>query len=54
MFKQLGTPDRLKREVAIPEAGDHVIGSYVKSKDIKSVEAACENFLKEVMHMQEQ
>ena len=54
MFKQLGTPDRLKREVAIPEAGDHVIGSYVKSKDIKSVEVACENFLKEVMQMQEQ
>ena len=54
MFMQLGTPDSLKREIAIPNAGNHVIGSYVKSKDIKSVEDACENFLKEVLHMQEQ
>ncbi len=54
MFMQLGTPDSLKRELAIPNAGDHVIGSYVKSADIKSVEDACESFLEEVMRMQEQ
>ena len=38
MFSQLGTPDNLKRQVAIPNAGDHVIGSYVKSKDVETVE----------------
>jgi hypothetical protein len=51
MFAQLGTPDSLKREIALPNAGDHVIGSYVKSKDLESVIAACEKFLTEIMGM---
>ena len=38
MFRQLGTPDSLKREMATSNTGDHVIGSYIKSKDIKTVE----------------
>jgi D-alanyl-D-alanine dipeptidase/esterase/lipase len=44
MNKQLGTPDSLKEAVAIPEAGTHVIGSYIRSKDIFSVERAAEQF----------
>lgn len=52
MFTQLGTAPELKREAAIPEAGDHVIGSYVKSKDTKSVTVACEKFATEVLHLQ--
>lgn len=44
MNEQLGTPDSLKAAVAIPEAGSHVIGSYIRSKDIFSVERAAENF----------
>lgn len=51
MFNQLGTPDSLKRQVAIPNAGDHVIGSYVKSKDIKKVEEECEKFATEILHL---
>ena len=49
MFTQLGTPDSLKRQVAIPNAGDHVIGSYVKSKDLQKVEDECEKFAVEVL-----
>lgn len=51
MFCQLGTPDSLKREKAVPEAGDHVIGSYIKSKDLKTVEDNCEKFAVEVLKL---
>ncbi|HMU44971.1 MAG TPA: alpha/beta hydrolase [Chitinophagaceae bacterium] len=53
MFAQLGTADSLKREIAVPDAGDHVIGSYVKSKDLQTVEDECEKFALEVLHMTE-
>ena len=49
MFLQLGTPENLKRQTAIPNAGDHVIGSYVKSKDFQTVEDECEKFAVEVL-----
>ncbi len=52
MFAQLSTPDSLKRAVAIPNAGDHVLGSYVKSKDIPKVEEETEKFAEEVLKMQ--
>lgn len=51
MFDQLGTPDSLKRQVAIPNAGNHVIGSYIKSKDIESVIIETEKFAKEILHL---
>jgi len=51
MFLQLGTPENLKRQVAIPNAGDHVIGSYVKSKDLQTVENECAKFAKEILKM---
>ncbi len=53
MFLQLSTPDSLKRQVAIPNAGDHVIGSYVKSKDFQAVEEQCEKFAMEILHLKE-
>lgn len=53
MFNQLGTPAQLKRQVAIPNAGDHVIGSYVKSKDLQTVEEECEKFAREILHLTE-
>lgn len=49
MFRQLETPENLKRQVAIPNAGDHVLGSYIKSKDLQTVEEECEKFVEEVM-----
>jgi esterase/lipase len=51
MFVQLGTNPDLKRQIAIPEAGDHVIGSYIKSKDVKSVMEETEKFALEVLHL---
>jgi len=53
MFNQLGTPENLKRQVAIPNAGNHVIGSYIKSKDLESVMRECEKFGREVLKMGE-
>jgi pimeloyl-ACP methyl ester carboxylesterase len=44
MFRQLGTPDSLKREQALPLAGDHVLGSPIKSKDVAGVDKACTDF----------
>ncbi len=51
MFNQLGTPDSLKRQVAVPNAGEHVIGSYLKSRDIKTVAQECEKFAVEILHV---
>lgn len=51
MFTQLGTPENLKRQVAIPNAGDHVLGSYVKSKDIETVQQECEKFAEEILKL---
>ncbi|PWV51842.1 carboxylesterase [Chitinophaga sp. S165] len=44
MEKQLGTPPALKEAVAIPEAGNHVMGCYLTGKDIPSVEKAIDSF----------
>jgi esterase/lipase len=45
MYDELGTPANLKEKQAIPAAGDHVIGSYIKSKDLLSVQTAIENYM---------
>ena len=37
MFKHLGTPDSQKEKMAFPETGDHVMTSYLTSKDVESV-----------------
>lgn len=51
MFLQLGTAENLKRQVAIPNAGDHVIGSYVKSKDLQTVQEEIEKFAVEKLQL---
>ena len=51
MFAQLGTPENMKRHVAIPNAGDHVLGSYIKSKDVQTVEEECEKFASEILKL---
>jgi len=45
MFDELGTPAGEKIKEAIPNAGDHVLGSYIKSKDLLSVQTAIEDFM---------
>lgn len=49
MFKALGTPEGKKRKVAMPETGDHVIGSYIRSKDVEGVEREVEKFMRETL-----
>jgi hypothetical protein len=51
MEKALGTPDDLKEAIAIPNAGGHVLGSYVVSKDIPAVEAAMDKFATEKLKL---
>jgi esterase/lipase len=53
MFKQLGTPAGLKREAAIPNAGAHVLGSHLRSKDLQSVTDHCEKFAIEILKLKE-
>ena len=54
MFGQLGTPAGLKREVAIPNAGSHVLGSPIKSKDVENVRNEIEKFAIEILKLQPQ
>ena len=49
MFDQLGTPENLKRKVAIPNGGNHVLGSYLTSKDLPGVETAINSFVGNVL-----
>jgi hypothetical protein len=51
MFRQLGTPENLKREMALPETGDHVMGSPIKSKDVTSVLNETLRFGKEILQL---
>ena len=54
MFNQLATPENLKRQVAVPNAGNHVIGSHIKSKDLQTVQSECEKFAREILQLKEQ
>jgi hypothetical protein len=52
MFLQLGTPDSLKREVALTNAGNHVLASPIKSKDVENVKKEIDKFAGEILKMQ--
>jgi esterase/lipase len=52
MFRQLGTPDSLKKEAAVPDAEAHVISSYIKSKDLETVKELCNNFTETILHLE--
>ena len=51
MFSQLGTPVNLKRQIATVNTGDHVIGSYITSKDVETVKSECLKFGKEIFKL---
>src|SRR5262245_60842411 len=53
MFLQLGTAENLKKQVAIPNAGEHVIGSYVKSKDLQTVQDEMDKFAVEKLNLRQ-
>lgn len=49
MMDELGTPANMKVSIAMSRAGDHVLGSYIKSKDLPGVEAAIEHYMANVL-----
>ncbi|MBP7272209.1 MAG: hypothetical protein KA974_00115 [Saprospiraceae bacterium] len=49
MFDQLGTPPAIRRKEAFPNSANHVIASYVLSKDWQSVQQGTEKFLTEIV-----
>ncbi len=51
MFLQLGTPDSLKVQVPIPNAGNHVLGSPIKSKDVERVKKEIDKFATTVLKL---
>ncbi len=51
MFAQLATDSLHKRAIALPNTGNHVIASPIKSGDVAGVEKETKNFLEEVMQM---
>jgi pimeloyl-ACP methyl ester carboxylesterase len=51
MFKQLGTESQLKQRWALPEAGDHVLASPIKSGAVNQVEMLTRNFLLQKLGM---
>ena len=49
MFSQLATDTINKRAIALPNTGDHVIASPIKSGDVESVERETGRFLQQIM-----
>lgn len=51
MFEQLGTKPQLKRAVAMPLTGNHVLASPIVSKDVSGVERETSKFLQEILQL---
>ncbi|RZJ80329.1 MAG: alpha/beta hydrolase [Flavobacterium sp.] len=47
MFDELGTSTDEKQKIALPKAGNHVLGSAITSKDIPGVQKAMDGFIAE-------
>ncbi len=53
MYKQLGTPNDKKLKKAFPDAGDHVMTSYITSKDLITVQKETNTFLQSIVGLQQ-
>lgn len=51
MQQQLGTPENLKVAIAMPDAGAHVLGSPMTSKDVEGVYQQIEKFAVQTLRM---
>jgi len=51
MFEELGTSPELKQKIAFPEAGAHVISSYIRSNDWQGVERETDKFLADIVKL---
>lgn len=54
MFTEVGTSEKNKKMIPVPNTGNHVIASPIQSKDIISVEKETADFLKTVMQLPKQ
>ena len=52
MFRELGTSPNEKVKQAMPDVGNHVMGSYIKSKDLFEVQQSIEKFMERKLKMQ--
>ena len=52
MYNQLGTPRNLKRKVAFPNVGAHVMTSHITSKDLESVQQETNRFLEGILGLE--
>jgi len=52
MYEDLGTPSDKKEKVAFPEVGNHVMTSYITSKDLESVKKETFEFLENIVSLQ--
>lgn len=52
MMSEISTPNPLKKQVAIPNAGNHVLGSPIVSKDIITVEKETAAFMASLLQQQ--
>lgn len=50
-YDAVGTPDSIKRKVAFPDAGHHVISSHIMSQDLDGVYQATTAFIDEVLQI---
>jgi len=53
MYNELGVADSSKRKQAMPDAGSHVIGSYIQSHDVGGVQKEIEKFMVSVLKIKE-
>lgn len=53
MFRQISTPENLKREIAFPTVGHHILASYLKSQDLDAVRTATFSFAEDILQLQQ-
>ena len=53
MYEQLGTPDSLKQKVVFPEAGEHVMTSYLSTTQYDKVTLETLGFLNRILQLDE-
>jgi esterase/lipase len=51
MFEKVSTPASKKQQFAIPNAGKHVLGSYIESKDLVTVEEKITAFIENILQI---
>lgn len=51
MFDELGTLRQNKIKQAVPNAGSHVLGSYIRSKDLLTVQRTIEDFMEKKLEV---